>query len=63
LEGTATAATSVGGASILSWALASVVIILLALVPAELGAAYPVAGGMARWPGLAFGSLGGFTAG
>jgi len=28
-----------------------------------IGAAYPLAGGTARWPRLAFGSLGGFTAG
>jgi amino acid transporter len=63
LEGASTAAASAGGASILSWALASVVIILLVPVHAELGAAYPLAGGTARWPRLAFGSLGGFTAG
>jgi amino acid transporter len=58
-----TAATSAGGASIVSWLLAGVIIMVLALVHAELGAAYPLAGGTARWPRLAFGSLGGFTAG
>jgi amino acid transporter len=42
---------------------AGVVIVLLALVHSELGAAYPLAGGTGRWPRLAFGSLGGFTAG
>jgi amino acid transporter len=63
LKGAATAATSAGAASTLAWPLASLVIILLALVHAELGAAYPLAGGTARWPRLAFGSLGGFTAG
>ena len=39
------------------------IIVLLALVHSELGAAYPLAGGTARWPRLAFGSLCGFTAG
>jgi amino acid transporter len=63
LLGALTAATSAGGASIVSWALAGVIVVLLALVHAELGAAYPLAGGTARWPRLAFGSLGGFTAG
>jgi amino acid transporter len=63
LLGALTAATSAGGASIVSWLLAGAVIVLLALVHSELGAAYPLAGGTGRWPRLAFGSLGGFTAG
>jgi amino acid transporter len=63
LLGALTAATSAGGASIVSWALAGVIIVLLALVHSELGATYPLAGGTGRWPRLAFGSLGGFTAG
>lgn len=63
LLGALTAATSAGGASIVSWALAGVIIVLLALVHSELGAAYPLAGGTGRWPRLVFGSLGGFTAG
>jgi amino acid transporter len=63
LLGALTAAKSAGAASIISWALAGVIIVLLALVHSELGAAYPLAGGTARWPRLAFGSLGGFTAG
>lgn len=63
LLGALTAATSAGGASIVSWVLAGLIIVLLALVHSELGAAYPLAGGTARWPRLAFGSLGGFTAG
>jgi amino acid transporter len=63
LLGALTAAKSAGGASIVSWVLAGVVIVLLALVHSELGAAYPLAGGTARWPRLAFGSLCGFTSG
>ncbi len=62
LLGALTAATSAGGASTVSWLIAGVIIMLLALVHAELGAAYPLAGGTGRWPRLAFGSLGGFTA-
>ena len=38
-------------------------LLTLALVHAELGAAYPVAGGTARFPYFAFGTLAGFTAG
>lgn len=63
LLGALTAASAAGGASIVSWALAGVIIVLLALVHSELGGAYPLAGGTARWPRLAFGSLGGFTVG
>lgn len=63
LLGALTAASSAGGASIVSWALAGAIIVLLALVHSELGGAYPLAGGTARWPRLAFGSLGGFTVG
>src|SRR3954465_11300434 len=63
LLGALTAAKAAGGASILSWLLAGVILILLALVHAELGATYPLAGGTARWPRLAFGSIAGFTAG
>lgn len=39
------------------------VVVLLALVYAELGAAYPLAGGTLRYPHFAFGSTAGFTAG
>ena len=63
LLGALTAAKAAGGASLVSWVLAGVIIILLALVHAELGAAYPLAGGTARFPRLAFGSIAGFTAG
>jgi amino acid transporter len=63
LVGALTAATAAGGASIVSYVLAGAVIVLLALVHAELGAAYPFAGGTGRWPRWVFGSLGGFTAG
>ena len=48
-----------GGAAILAWAIAGVVVAVLALVHAELGAMYPVAGGTARFPHMAFGSVAG----
>jgi amino acid transporter len=54
-----TAAILVGGASVLAWVIAGVVVIVLALCHAELGAMYPVSGGTARFPHFAFGSLAG----
>jgi amino acid transporter len=53
------AAVAVGGASILAWVIAGVVIVVLALCHAELGAMYPVSGGTARFPHFAFGSVAG----
>jgi amino acid transporter len=52
-----------GPASLFSWVLAAAILAVLALIHAELGAAYPVAGGTARFPTFAFGTLGGFVAG
>jgi amino acid transporter len=63
LLGALNAARFAGAASIISWVLAAFMLILLALVHADLGAAYPVAGGTARYPHFAFGALAGFTAG
>src|SRR5689334_4604891 len=53
------AALLVGGAAVLDWVIAGVVVIILALCHAELGAMYPVSGGTARFPHFAFGSLAG----
>jgi amino acid transporter len=63
LLGALGAAKAAGPASLLSWVLAGAMLAVLALVHAELGAAYPVAGGTARFPYFAFGTLAGFTAG
>jgi amino acid transporter len=63
LLGALGAATTAGPASLLSWVLAAIIILTLALIHAELAAAYPVAGGTARFPYFAFGALAGFTAG
>src|SRR5580704_11579806 len=59
LFGALYAAQAVGGAAVLAWAIAGVIVILLALCYAELGAMYPVSGGTARFPHFAFGSVAG----
>jgi len=63
LLGALGAAKAAGPASLVSWVLAGAIIMVLALVHAEMGAAYPAAGGTARFPAFAFGPLAGFTAG
>ena len=63
LLGALGAAEAAGPASLISWVLAAILLMTLALVHAELGAAYPVSGGTARFPYFAFGTLAGFTAG
>ncbi|GHF74394.1 amino acid transporter [Amycolatopsis bartoniae] len=63
LLGALKAAKVAGPASLLSWILTAVIMATLALVHAELGAAYPMAGGTARFPALAYGVLGGFAGG
>src|SRR5947209_10068820 len=59
LFGSLFAAQAVGGAAVLAWAIAGVVVIVLALAHAELGAMYPVSGGTARFPHFPFSSLAG----
>ena len=54
-----TAALLIGGGAWLAWIIAAVVIIILALAHAELGAMYPLSGGTARFPHFAFGSVAG----
>jgi amino acid transporter len=63
LLGALNAAKVAGPAAILSWILAAGMLALLALTYAELGAAYPVAGGAARFPYYSHGPIAGFTAG
>ncbi len=63
LLGALTAANVAGPASVLSWILAAAMLTVLALIHAELGAAYPVAGGTGRFPFFAFGSFAGFIGG
>ncbi len=63
LFGALYAAQAVGGAAVLAWAIAGVVVVVLALCHAELGAMYPVSGGTARFPHFAFGSVAGISFG
>jgi amino acid transporter len=63
LFGALSASQLAGPAALLSWVIGGVAVILLALAHAELGAMYPVAGGSARFPHYAFGSLAGFAGG
>ena len=58
-----TAAETAGPAAILSWILAAAMLTILALVFAELGATYPVAGGTGRFPYFSHGPVTGFFAG
>jgi amino acid transporter len=55
--------SAAGSAAIYAWIFAAVVLTILALIHAELGAMYPVAGGTARFPHYAFGTLAGASFG
>jgi amino acid transporter len=59
LFGALFAAQAVGGAAVLAWVIAGIIVIALALCHAELGAMFPVSGGTARFPHFAFGSVAG----
>lgn len=57
------AAQMAGPGAIFSWVIAAAVALLLALVYSELGAAFPVAGGLARFSYFSHGNIPGFVAG
>ncbi|HEX4432086.1 MAG TPA: APC family permease [Frankiaceae bacterium] len=57
------ASSAAGPAAILAWGIGGVIVLALALVYAEIGAAYPVAGGTSRVPHIAFGPIAGFASG
>src|SRR5580700_6844356 len=63
LFGALIAATVAGPSALITWVIASAIVILLALVHAELGGLFPVSGGTSRFPHYAFGSLAGMTFG
>src|SRR5450631_3888385 len=63
LFGAFLAAQAAGTAALLGWVIAGIIIIILALVHAELGGMYPVSGGTARFPHFAFGSIAGISFG
>ncbi|MEU9078962.1 APC family permease [Kitasatospora sp. NPDC004745] len=63
LFGAQKAAVAAGPAALVSWGVGALAIILLALVHAELGGLFPVAGGTARYPHYAFGGFAGMSFG
>ncbi len=63
LLGTLNASEAAGPAAIMSWAIGAILLIGIALVYAELGAAYPISGGTARFTWIHTGTLGGFFCG
>jgi len=63
LFGALGAAAAAGALALFGWLIAGVIIIILALVHAELGGMYPVSGGTARFPHFAFGSGAGISFG
>jgi amino acid transporter len=63
LFGALVAATVAGPSALIGWVLASLIVILLALVHAELAGMFPVSGGTSRFPHYAFGNLAGMTFG
>jgi amino acid transporter len=63
LFGALTAASIAGPSAIVAWVIASFIVIVLALIHAELGGLFPVSGGTSRFPHYAFGSLAGATFG
>jgi amino acid transporter len=63
LFGAEKAVVAAGPAALLSWIIGAVAIVLLAMVHAELGGLFPVAGGTARYPHYAFGGFTGMSFG
>src|SRR5271156_3324064 len=63
LFGSYFAALAVGPAAIICWLIGGAAVAVLALIHAELGGMYPVAGGTARFPHFAFGSVAGISFG
>ncbi|GHJ35622.1 APC family permease [Streptomyces sp. TS71-3] len=63
LFGALNAAKIAGPASIFSWAIAAVMILLIGLCFAELGTMFPLSGGVVRFPHLSFGSFASYTMG
>src|SRR6266700_4174511 len=63
LKGAEWALVTAGPAAIIAWGIGSVAIIILALIHAELGGMFPVAGGSARFAHYAFGGAAGASFG
>ncbi len=63
LFGALTASKQAGPAAIISWIAGGIMVLFIALVYAELGAMFPVSGGVVRYPQYAFGSFASYTTG
>jgi amino acid transporter len=63
LFGAFLATQAAGPAALYGWLIGGVCVVILALLHAELGAMYPIAGGTARFPHLAYGSVAGISFG
>ena len=63
LFGALFATQAAGPAALYGWLIGGACVIVLALLHAELGAMYPIAGGTARFPHLAYGSVAGISFG
>ncbi len=63
LFGALYASQAAGPIALLGWVIGGIAVIFLALVHAELGGMYPVSGGTARFPHLAYGSVAGISFG
>jgi amino acid transporter len=63
LFGAFNASAIAGPVAIFSWVIGAVMIMFIGLVFAELGAMFPVSGGVARFPHYSFGSFASFTLG
>jgi amino acid transporter len=63
LFGALNASQQAGPVAIISWTLGGIMILLIALVYAELGTMFPLSGGVVRFPHMAFGSFASYTAG
>jgi amino acid transporter len=63
LFGALFASQAAGPIALLGWVIGGIAVIFLALVHAELGGMYPVSGGTARFPHLAYGSVAGISFG
>jgi amino acid transporter len=63
LFGALKASQIAGPAAVISWAIGGVMILLIALVYAELGVMFPLSGGVVRYPHMSFGSFASYTTG
>lgn len=63
LFGALNASQQAGPAAVFSWAIGGFMILLIALVYAELGTMFPLSGGVVRYPHMSFGSFASYTSG